>query len=127
VNTWFRETPESLRYLAEERAVIEAAELIEDRLEARGVKRSDLAEILNVGRSEITQRLSGKRNLSVKSLAAMLHSLGYRLRIEAEDLDTGQRHTSRAIPLQAAPAQIRHEARYTPTGNTLRIIPGTAA
>lgn len=127
MSTWFRETPESLRYLAEERALVEATELIADRLEERDIKRSDLAARLGIGRSEITQRLSGKRNLSIKTLAAMLHELGYRIRIDAEDVATGQRHSSRAVPLEVSPQRAMPGARYTESGNRLHVIRGNAA
>lgn len=85
VSSWFRETPESLRILAEERAVVAAAELVSAALERRNVSRSDLAEALGVKPPEISQRLSGKRNLTLRSLAAMLHELGYGLQLQAKE------------------------------------------
>lgn len=127
MSTWFRETPDSLRYLAEERALIEATELIADRLEERGMKRSALADRLGIGRSEITQRLNGKRNLSIKTLAAMLHELGYRIRIDAEDVSTGQRHSSRRLPIDLAPQWAPTKARYAANGSRLHVVRGNAA
>lgn len=127
MTTWFRETPESLRFLAEERALIEATELVAERMEARGLTRSALANRLGIGRSEITQRLNGKRNLSVKTLASMLHELGYRIRIDAEDVETGQRHTSRQVAVAVAPQWSATRAHYTSNGSPLRVIRGSAA
>lgn len=85
MSNWYPQTPEAERLLAEETALIAAAELVAEALEARGMKRSALAERLCVGRSEVTQRLDGTRNLTVRSLAAMLHELDFELELSVRD------------------------------------------
>ena len=79
----WEETPEALRILAEERAVVQAAELISAGIEATGLRRRDLADKLGISPSELSQRLGGKRNLTLRSLAAMVHELGCELEIRA--------------------------------------------
>lgn len=66
---------------AEEAALVEASELIAHAMEACDVSRADLARALNVSRSEITSRLQGNRNMTIRSLAATLHALGGELEL----------------------------------------------
>lgn len=68
---------------AEEAAMVDASELIAAALEASGMSQADLARALNVSRSEVTARLGGQRNLTVKSLAATLYALGAELKLSS--------------------------------------------
>ena len=123
MGTWRRDTPEVRRALAEERGVLEATELVNCLLDERQVSRNELSKRLGISRSEVTQRLSGKRNLSVKTLAAMLHELGYKLRLGCDDLVATQPR-GRAFHIGAAPASWSEEvsARYTSTGARLSAV-----
>lgn len=85
MSSWFRSTPQSEEMLEQERLVVAATEAIAEAMERRGVNKAQLAGLLEVRPSEISQRLSGKRNLTLKSLAAMLHALGVRARISIQD------------------------------------------
>lgn len=126
---WVRDNPEFVRAFVEETALLEASELVAECIERRKVSRSTLAARLGIGRSEISQRLSGKRNLGVKSLAVMLHELGYRLRLEAEDI---------AVSGGAFPQHVRAVStgtgswstkgvKYTSSGSSLRLLKGNAS
>lgn len=64
---------------AEEAAMVDASELIANALERSEMTKSDLARALNVSKSEITARLAGERNITVRSLAKTLHVLGEKL------------------------------------------------
>lgn len=66
---------------AEEAAMIDASELIAEALEESGMTRSDLARTLGVPKSEITARLKGERNITVRKLARTLHALGAQLEL----------------------------------------------
>ena len=125
LGSWFRETPESLRLLAEETALLEASELVEACLEDRKITRAALANRLGVSRSEVTQRLNGKRNLTVKTLGAMLHELGFRLRFETEDVARVRTH--RPVQVARGTGWTAPGARYTTTGNSLHIVRHKAA
>jgi len=114
-NTWFRETPESLRALAEERALVDAAELVSEGIEARETSRRALADKLGVARSEITQRLSGKRNLTVRSLAAMLHELDYDLQLRVRD-------RRQARPAWRVCGETEGGVRYTTSHEPIRLV-----
>lgn len=75
---WFKSTPETEALLAEERLVLDATEAVNEAMLIAGKNKQQLAELLNVKPSEISQRLSGRRNLTLRSLARMLHVLGVR-------------------------------------------------
>ena len=66
---------------AEESAMVDASEVIASALEASGMTRTDLARALGVSKSEVTARLTGERNITVRKLAATLHALGARLEL----------------------------------------------
>ncbi|MBS9534346.1 helix-turn-helix transcriptional regulator [Mycobacterium sp. M1] len=76
--SWFESTPEREAMLAEERLVLSATEIVHEALDRAGVTKRELAARLNVKPSEISQRLSGRRNLTFRTFAAMLHKLGMR-------------------------------------------------
>lgn len=64
---------------AEEAAMVDASELIATALERSAMTRSDLARALGISKSEVTARLKGERNITVRSLARTLHVLGEKL------------------------------------------------
>jgi transcriptional regulator with XRE-family HTH domain len=88
MSSWFRDTPETAALLEEERLVVAATEAISEAMDKQGINKRELAERLNVRPSEISQRLSGRRNLTLRSLAAMLHAVGVRARLSLEDEQT---------------------------------------
>ena len=125
LGAWFDATPESVRLLAEETALLEATELVTECLNHREVARSELAGSLGVGRSEVSQRLSGRRNLSVKSLGAMLHELGYRVRFEAEDVSGSKAVPQHIRVVKTGAGSWRPQGvKYTSTGSSLRVVKG---
>jgi transcriptional regulator with XRE-family HTH domain len=68
---------------AEEAAMVDASELIANALEHAAMTRSELARVLNVSKSEVTARLAGERNITVRSLAKTLHVLGEKLELRS--------------------------------------------
>ena len=72
---------------AREAAMIEASEAIASALEQSGMTRAELARALDVNPSEITARLQGERNITVRKLAETIHALGGRLEITTADLN----------------------------------------
>lgn len=122
-SSWFRETPESLRAFAEESALLEASEIIAEALISREVTRKTLAERLEVPRSEITQRLSGKRNLTIRSVAAMLHELDYDLQLRVRDRQSRQTVWHRCGEVHGASEA---GVRYTSGGGSIRIVKSAA-
>lgn len=74
---------------AEEAAMVDAAELIAEALETSGMSQADLARALGISRSEVTARLRGERNITVRKLAETLHALGNSLTLGSSVRDTG--------------------------------------
>lgn len=124
MNDWFKSTPESERLLDQERLLISAAELIAEAIERRGISRTELAAELGVSKSEISQRLSGKRNLSIRSLADMMHVLGFG--IEARLVDKRAPSVSVKVGHQSAAGFSQNPYRHHEPRN-LRVIKGAAA
>ncbi|MFD6355751.1 helix-turn-helix domain-containing protein [Nocardia tengchongensis] len=83
MTTWFRRTSETEALVAEERLVLAATEMVHEALQNTGTTKKQLADMLGVRPTEISQRLSGRRNLTLRSLAQMMHALGYGIGIEA--------------------------------------------
>jgi transcriptional regulator with XRE-family HTH domain len=95
-----RDKPEGLLQ-AEEDALLAATELVCAAMEEDGVSRQELAQRLDISASEVTQRLGGARNLTLRSLVDMLDALGRELvlasrrKSNSED-DSGRAHNRRA-------------------------------
>lgn len=125
MTTWFRETPESRRLLAEERLIVGAIELVSEAAERRGVTRTELSARLGVNLSEISQRLSGRRNLTLRSFASMLDALDFDAELRLRDRNKASR------------TSVYHDARtsdwpeghhgYTQKSTPLRLINGGRA
>lgn len=83
---------EMQRLVAQERLIIEVTERLVEALEARGVSRRELGQRLGVSPAEITQRLQGTRNLTLRTVADMMNALEYDLAIDLRDRlqDRGQ-------------------------------------
>lgn len=65
------------RAYAQERLIVDAAELISQLMEERGLSRADLARLLGYrSRAAVTRILSGRTNLTLRSLGEILHVLG---------------------------------------------------
>ena len=86
--TRFRESVEDDRLFHQELTILSLTEEVCRRMNEQGVSRADLAERIGRGRSQVTQMLSGGRNLTLRSLSDMLHALGYRLEVRTEPVGT---------------------------------------
>lgn len=65
--------------------MVDASQLIASALEASGKSKTELAQALGVSKSEITARLAGERNITVRKLSATLHALGQSLQLSSAD------------------------------------------
>lgn len=78
---WFQRVlgdPKRRRVFEEEKLILSVAEGIWEAMDQRGVTRADIAERLGTTRANITQLLSGSRNMTLKSLAALSCACGVR-------------------------------------------------
>ncbi|MFI6999044.1 helix-turn-helix domain-containing protein [Nocardia sp. NPDC050175] len=89
MTTWFRRTSESDALFAEERLVLAANELVYEAMHATGKNKKQLADLLKVRPTEVSNRLSGRRNLTLRSLARMMHALGFDVELRAIKYEKG--------------------------------------
>lgn len=88
--TWverMRSTPEGERRFQQERLILGVAELICDVMKERDVSKAELARRLGTSKANVTQMLSGFRNLTLRSLSDVFLSLGKRLELKAVAAD----------------------------------------
>lgn len=78
------EDPEFRRLLAIEALVAEASELIARLMAEQNVSKADLARRLNKSRPWVTQLLSGKANLTIRTLAEVVHALDSEVKLQAQ-------------------------------------------
>jgi transcriptional regulator with XRE-family HTH domain len=100
-----RNSREYKSLLAGERLVVEATEAVYEAMERAGVNKKELASRLDVRPSEISQRLSGRRNLTLRSFAAMMEALGVRAKLAIEDSTAPYTPGARWITPQSGAAQ----------------------
>jgi transcriptional regulator with XRE-family HTH domain len=62
-------TPEGMRLYQQERAIVEATELICEIMEEDGISKSQLAEQLGKSRSYVTQLLDGRTNMTIRTMS----------------------------------------------------------
>ncbi len=79
-------TPEARRRYEEERLILWTTEAIWEAMEVQGLTRATLAERLGTSRANVTQLLSGSRNMTLRSLARLAHACGLRAELELEEL-----------------------------------------
>jgi transcriptional regulator with XRE-family HTH domain len=77
--------PEFRKLYAIEGLIADASQFISDLLERRNMKQADLARVLNKTPAFVSQLLSGKTNITVRTLAEVAHALGASVKIEAVD------------------------------------------
>lgn len=82
---WLISTPEVELRLAQDQFFLDITEAIAEAMERRNVTRADLARLVNVSRSAISQRLSGETNMTIKTVAETLHQLNFGIQVGLVD------------------------------------------
>ena len=80
------ESPEARRRYEEERLILWTTEAIWKAMDDQGLTRAELAERLGTSRANVTQLLSGTRNMTLRSLAALAHACRLRADVHLKDL-----------------------------------------
>jgi transcriptional regulator with XRE-family HTH domain len=78
------EDPEFRRLLSVEALVVEASELIARLMTEQNVSKADLARRLKKSRAWVTQLLSGKANMTVRTLAEVVYTLDAEVKLHAQ-------------------------------------------
>jgi len=72
---WVNESEEHQKLVAQERLILEVTESIHEQMQAMGVNRTQLAKRLGKSKAYVSQLLSGSRNMTLRSLAAISFAL----------------------------------------------------
>jgi transcriptional regulator with XRE-family HTH domain len=78
------ESPEFRKLMAVESLVVEASETIARVMAEQKVNKAELARRLGKSRAWVTQLLSGKTNMTVRTLAEVSHELGVEIKLHAQ-------------------------------------------
>ena len=84
------ESPEARRRYEEERLILWTTEAIWKAMDDQGLTRAELAERLGTSRANITQLLSGTRNMTLRSLAALSHACRLRADVHLKELSESE-------------------------------------
>jgi DNA-binding Xre family transcriptional regulator len=75
----YLEDPEFAKLVAQEDLIMEVTERLCELLEKEKVSKKELADRLGKSKGFVSQLLNGGRNLTLRTLADILHALGYKL------------------------------------------------
>ena len=78
-----------------ERLMLETTEMILHVMEQQGVTRAELATLLGRTRGHVSQVLNGDRNMTLRTLAEILHALDRRATLTASPLASRARGSQR--------------------------------
>lgn len=103
------------RSYEQERLLVDAAELICEGMASAGLTKADVARMLGSSRAHVTQLLAGSRNMTLRSLADLTWSCGFRVGLSLQPthdalLDDGW-EPSCSHPFRAATPLLRFEPR----------------
>lgn len=73
---WKNESIDRQRLVVEESFILDVTEEIHVQMEEMGVSRTELAERMGKSKAYVSQLLSGSRNMTLRSLAAISFALG---------------------------------------------------
>lgn len=79
-------TPEARRRFEEERLILWTTEAIWKAMDDQGLTRAELAARLGTSRANVTQLLSGTRNMTLRSLAGLAHACRLRAGVHFREL-----------------------------------------
>lgn len=85
LNDWIESSPERARDYAQERLIAEVAEEIWAAMEQTRQSKSDIASSLGKTKAFVGQVLNGSRNMTLRTLADIAHTLGRKVHIELFD------------------------------------------
>ena len=78
------------RLYQQEKLILDVTDLIDGALEVKSVSRAKFARMLNRSRSFVTQILSGGRNLTLRTLADSMTTLGFEVQVSKQPIETDQ-------------------------------------
>ncbi len=79
------------RLLAQEELILEVTEVLCGLLDEEMISKKELADRLSKTKGFVSQLLNGGRNLTLRTVADILHVLGYKVTLKTEKLVTNRR------------------------------------
>jgi len=79
-------TPEGMRLYQQERAILDATELICEKLNELGISRDELAKRLDRPVKYVDKLLDGRERISIRKLSDIFVALGFAVHFSAEPL-----------------------------------------
>ena len=98
----YLEDPEFARLMAHGDLIMEVTETICELLEKEGVSRKELADRLGKSKGFVSQLLNGGRNLTLRTVADILHVLGYKVTLTPYKIE--KRGAEKCLPPSGSPA-----------------------
>jgi transcriptional regulator with XRE-family HTH domain len=98
----YLEDPEFGKLLAQEELILEVTETICDILENEKISRKGLADRLGKSKGFVSQLLGGGRNLTLRTVADILHVLGYKVSLSPHKIHGESRESAHQKKLHAA-------------------------
>ena len=89
-------SPFVARELAASQLTNDALVLLQTALTKTGTSQKELADLLGIGESRVSQVLNGDGNIKLTTLARYLKALGYTVSLEAHPVNAGTSQLSRA-------------------------------
>jgi transcriptional regulator with XRE-family HTH domain len=99
----YLEDPEFAKLMAQGDLIMEVTETLCELLEKEKVSRKELADRLGKSKGFVSQLLNGGRNLTLRTVADILHVLGYKVSLRPSK--EGSREEQRETP--APPKRVR--------------------
>jgi transcriptional regulator with XRE-family HTH domain len=100
----YMEDPEVARLVVQGELIMEVTETLCELLDKEGVSRKELAERLGKTKGFVSQLLNGGRNLTLRTVADILHVLGYKVTLTPYKIEErkGSGASSRQKGIKAA-------------------------
>src|SRR5262245_28829469 len=95
------EDPENMRLFLQERAIIEATDLLEAALEERGVNRTEFARRLGKTKGWVTQLLDGEGSTTIRTIADAFAVLGLHIQTAYREIQISNLHSTLAVQVCA--------------------------
>jgi transcriptional regulator with XRE-family HTH domain len=89
------------KLLAQEEFILEVTEVLCKIMRDKGISRKQLANLLNKSKGDVSQLLNGERNLTLRTVADILHALGCRGLLTYKELRKNAESKSNVLIFQS--------------------------
>jgi len=102
----YLEDPEFAQLMAQEELILEVTEVLCGLLEKEKISRKELADRLGKTKGFVSQLLNGGRNLTLRTVADILHVLGYKVSFVPHKVGIQEENSEASVrPKEVGPAE----------------------